>query len=139
MEIVIHRPNVICNHKVKYVVLGAVALLLGLVIYLLFRPNTYISRFILKFLPLDLSEILTMINTPFFKFYMGDYLWAFSLSCWLRFIFNDRSKNALSVAIVAIAGALYEMMQYFGIISGTGDILDCLLYLLAGLTVSRLK
>lgn len=114
------------------------ALLLGLLIYLLFRPNTYISKFLLHFFPLDIPKAFSKMEYAFLKFYLVDYLWAFSLACWLRCVLVEESGK-ICIVIVSLTGILYEIAQFFGIVSGTGDILDCFLYVLAGFTVSALN
>lgn len=134
----INRISVVRNCRIKYVIWGMVTLFLGLLLYLLLRPNTYISRFALRFLPFDLPVLFSMIQNPILKFYLADYLWAFSLSCWLRCIFINEQKKVFSITIVTVTGTLYELAQCSGIVSGTGDVIDCLLYLLAAWTVNRL-
>ncbi|MBQ7960070.1 MAG: hypothetical protein IJ285_02520 [Clostridia bacterium] len=135
----ISSPKETRNQNVKYFLLGLASLLLGLLLYLLFRPRTHISVFVLRLLPFDIPKAFSTADIPFFTFYLADYLWAFSLSCWLRCIFIDKSQNLLRLAIVSLAGTTYEILQYLDIISGTGDAWDCLLYLLAGCTVNILS
>ena len=134
------RIKPVYRQKVKYFILGFLALSLGLLIYLLLRPNTHISRFLLSFFSLDIPNVYGVIDYPFFKFYLVDYLWAFGFSCWLCCIFIEQRNGALcSMLIVSIIGITYELMQFFDVILGTGDVLDCLLYVLAGWTVNTLK
>lgn len=121
-----------------FCILGIVALILGLLIYVLFRENTYISKIVLSILPLNfLKEYFFFLNNKFVKFYFVDYLWAFSFSCWLHIIVKPtRTSSVLCTFIVFFSGLFYELLQYFHVINGTGDIVDILLYLLAGLTVN---
>lgn len=136
---VISRPKTICSRRVQYFILGLAALFWGLLIYLLFRPNTHISRLVSSFFSLDVPKGFHLIDNSFFKFYLADYLWAFSLTCWLRCIFIEEPKKTICIGVVSLTGTLYEIMQLFGVVSGTGDIWDCLLYLLAGCTVNILN
>lgn len=126
--------------EVKYFILGFLALFLGLLIYLFLRPNTHISRFLLSFFSIDVPNVFSVIDNSFFKFYLVDYLWAFGFSCWLKCIFVEKPNGTLwCMFIVSFVGIAYEVMQYLGVISGTGDVLDCLLYVLAAWTVNTLK
>lgn len=127
------------NKRQKFIILGVTSLLVGLLVYVIFRPNTYVSKL-----------IFSIINTPFeyanisgcrvVRFYIGDYLWAFSLSCWLHAIYLPRgSESVFCTVIVCAVGLGYEVLQFFGAVSGTGDVIDFLMYLLAGLTANILN
>ena len=127
--------------KYIYLILGISSLILGLMIYLLFRENTYISKFILSLVTFDkLKMYLNWLKCDFVCFYLPDYLWAFSLSCWLHIIFEPDKKGSIVCTIVVFAvGAIYEFLQYINIISGTGDFIDVFFYILAGITVNLIK
>lgn len=134
------RIKTLYRRVIKYFILGFLALFFGLLIYLFLRPNTHISRFLRTFFSFDAPNVFGVLNYSFFKFYLVDYLWAFGFSCWLRPIFIKEPKGTLwCILIVSFIGVVYEMMQFLNIVSGTGDVLDCLLYVLAGWTVNRLK
>ena len=121
-----------------YVVIGLLSLLCGLIIYLFFRPNTYISQIIFKIISVkQINLVQNWVGIGLFKFYFADFLWAFSLSCFLYAIYLPNSKNAMLCSmIVLLVGLFYELMQHFKVISGTGDIVDVLFYLLAAVAVN---
>lgn len=121
--------------RIKYFIFGLSALLVGTVIYWLFRPSTHISKLLSVLIPFKISPLGEFVGSSFLKFYFVDYLWAFSFSCWLRCIFHDKHKNFM---IVSITGALFELMQTLGMVQGTGDVCDCLLYILAVISVNML-
>ena len=136
----INKTGTLFRQRLKYFLLGLASIVLGLLIYLIFRPNTYVSVLVKMFLRIDIPAELSNYNVPFLKYYFADYLWAFAFSCWLRCIpFNVRKRDAVCFLVVGVTGILYEIMQFFGVVSGTGDIYDCLLYLLAGWTVNILN
>lgn len=135
----IRRCDNISIQRVKYFILAAVVLFAGLLIYLIYRPNSYISKLVLRLIPLYIPKNPPLAGRRFLRFYIADYLWAFGLSCCLRCILTDKSQKKLCFAITSFMGIIYEFMQCFDIIPGTGDICDCVLYLLAGLTVSILN
>lgn len=112
---------------------------IGAIIYALFREDTYISKIILKFV--DLSKWKHMFNyvdSNFTKYYLPDYLWAFSLSCGICIILNPINKQQLFSCTFSsfLIGTIYELLQASNIITGTGDIIDIALYFLAALTIN---
>lgn len=85
----------------------------------------------------EVRNQLSWLDCGFLKYYLPDYLWGVALACGLHAIFNPKAKESLiCTVVVVLLGALYEVLQWFGIISGTGDIVDVVLYALAGATVN---
>ena len=119
-------------------VIGIFSLILGMLIYLLFRENTIITTQISYIM--DLKPIRNMFSwaeSNFLKFYFVDFLWALSLSCWLHIIFKPKINVSLICSLVVITlGTTFELLQFFYVINGTGDILDVICYILAALTVN---
>ena len=117
-----------------YVLCGITTLICGLFVYLIFRPNTYVTKFIFGIIPL---EPAMTVKPEWLKYYAGDFLWAFSLSCFIYAIYLPNIKRGLGCSgIVAFVGLSYELMQYFKVVPGTGDIVDVLFYLLAAIAVN---
>lgn len=113
----------------KLHILSVVSLLAGGFLYLATRPDAHISVFIDKIIPLE--EIQTnflVLKTNVIKYYVPDFLWAFSFTCALLTI-NQNIK--LVVSLASLSGMLWEGMQFTGIISGTGDAIDIIMYLTA--------
>ena len=125
----------------KFLAVGSIAIFTGGLIYLLFRPNVYAVRWVPenKYLLL-LRESLRWMGTPFVKYYLADYLWAVALSCGLHLIFSPKVKGScICTTIVLLYGLTFELSQYCGFISGTGDLWDVLMYILAGISVNILN
>ena len=62
------------------------------------------------------------------------------MSCGLHVIFQPEiCVSALCTVAVVIYGGVYELLQYLGVIGGTGDLWDVLMYILAGITVNILN
>lgn len=117
-----------------YILLGIVALICGLIVYIIFRPNTHIAKLVFKIIQI---ELVAPEEAWWFKFYVADFLWAFSLSCFIYAIYLPNAKNAfICSGVVVITGLIYELMQFCEIIPGTGDIVDFLFYLLAATAVN---
>lgn len=122
-------------------VIGIFSLILGFLIYLLFRENTIITTqisYIINLVPF--RNMFTWAESDFLKYYLVDFLWALSLSCGLHIIFEPKIKVSLICSLVVIAlGTAFELLQFFNIINGTGDILDAVSYILAALTVNTIN
>lgn len=111
------------------------ALLFGLVIYILFRPKSYITKFINVIISIEPIVIdCNNAAVSFLSFYFADFLWCYSLSFGLCAIFNPSCRGVLRCCVIAFAcGVLWEFGQKIDLFGGTADILDVLMYLLAAL------
>lgn len=120
-----------------YVLFCILSLGFGGLIYVLFRPNAIVSEIVTSLFPFfeSLSKTVQDFNCIFIKYYFPDYLWAFSLICGLNAIFNSSKKIHTNALVVLLLGFLWETGQIFDIFSGTGDIIDILMYLAAVVTV----
>lgn len=100
------------------------AMALGAAIYIVFRSGTYIHAVA----PPDLSGALADIVFPldgFVRYLLCDLLWALALCSSLSVLLTDRAAAAVTLCF----GCGWELAQAAGVIAGTGDPLDCLMYL----------
>ncbi len=120
-----------------YIFLCVAALGVGALIYILLRPDTHVSAFARNMLPIleTYSEQLRTFNFPFIKYYLPDLLWAFSLLCGLNAIFDDYKRVFINSAVVVVIGIVWEALQFFGVVSGTGDITDIFMYMAGALLI----
>lgn len=102
-------------------------LLTGLIIYLCVGS----SETILYKLYEDIigASLLTQIRSPiaipsFIKFHLADGLWAFALTSTLCTMLFKELTSAVLLSISIIAVSVYELLQFFGFIRGTWDIMD---------------
>ena len=117
---------------------GVTSLILGTLIYILYRPNTFLSDCFRSF-PLP-RKAFSFFDAVWVKYYFVDYLWAFSLCCGLHTIFRPRAKGSLFVSVVSILyGGGLELLQSISILAGTGDYWDVLMFILAALTVNMIN
>lgn len=125
------------NKRRFYAFLSVASLSLGGVIYILFRPATYIAKAFIKVFPFvsKISGVLSLSNCTFLKYYFPDYLWAFSLFCCFNAVGKSTKTMKYRACAVFLMGALWEMLQYSHIISGTGDLIDVFMYITAVLSV----
>lgn len=121
------------SKRKKNILFGLVALIAGCLLYILFRTNTYIGGM------LDGMEDIATIRrmcvfevSDLYKFYLPDFLWGFSLGCGLIAIYNPRVKGIIVCASFSfLCGCMWELLQYLGVLNGTGDVHDIIMYLLA--------
>lgn len=124
------------SRRVVNYLAGFLSLLLGFVLYLLFRENTYVSE-LFAWLPFieNVRQMTGGMECDFLRFYFPDYLWGLSLGCFLQGVFDGSGKGAQMCALAAFScGVVWEIMQWIGIVKGTADMLDVLMYFLAGVT-----
>jgi len=74
---------------------ATVSLLIGLFVYLMYGPKTHISKLVYRFISLPQVEDQNTIAAKLLRFYLADYLWAFSMSCWLHIIFLPGVKQSV--------------------------------------------
>lgn len=117
--------------RTKNALSSLTALALGGSLYILFRSGSYIGNAASAFgLVACLREYLRPLSCEFLRFYLPDMLWALSLACGLVTIWGQRPLCCAGLAFAL--GCLWELMQAVGIVNGTGDLLDVMMYLLGG-------
>lgn len=105
------------------------ALALGGCCYVFFRGNSHIAILVRRIVEL---ESVSWKGFQILSWYLPDFLWGFALACGLVVIYGcERSLGCATVAFVC--GCLWELMQFANVVSGTGDVLDVLMYLAGGL------
>ena len=113
---------------------AAMALLVGGGVYLILREGTVMHDVLafLSFSPSALSQ-KAFWGGDFCRYYLPDALWAYSLQFALcGGMFPQKCGTAVMVAVTTVCGAGFEMLQQYGILRGTADIVDVLLYFCGG-------
>lgn len=116
--------------------ISAISLTFGLMIYLVLRKDTYFHGWLPQaFCDLIYSDVERNFVTDFLKYYLPDFLWAFSFSSALTAVTMPlRNKRLFFISLVVFTvGAAYETLQYFEIVDGTFDLFDILMYAVAAL------
>ena len=102
-------------------------MVVGLIVYLILKPSAYVSELIIDILGLRQLNIQTSDNwfLSIIRNYLCDFLWAFSLTAAISLLYYDnRFRSVISVLICLIVGIIIELLQLWGVISGTFDIVD---------------
>lgn len=132
---IINLGDAFMSKRACFFLMSLLFLGFGAMIYILFRPNTHIAVICDSIIDLDLfRQSVSIFGCNFLKFYLPDLLWGLSLSLGMYAIFlpNLKQKIVLSV-IVLLCGVVWEILQWTGIIGGTGDIIDIIMYLSASI------
>ena len=75
------------------------------------------------------------IFIDFLKYYFTDFLWGMSLTFALNAVAYSHKKKSIIIKsiITFFVGLLFELAQLFGVINGTFDIADIIMYALAAI------
>lgn len=120
------------SKRVLTLILGCLSLCFGLILYLLFRENTYITKAIEYILPLaNIRPYTATWANAFTQYYLPDFLWSFSLSSLsTAFCAHSQKETILFCFLGAFCGIFWEFSQWVGLFNGTGDCLDIIMYFL---------
>ena len=131
------KENSLMSNRLFFAVLSVSSLLLGGILYLLFRENTYISALLKDYTILEeIRDCLGFIENDFIKYYFPDFLWSFSLAFGLLTIFDSGFKGIVICSEVSfVCGLFWEILQFLNVVSGTGDLFDIAMYLTAAVCV----
>ena len=119
--------------RIKNILLSIASLVLGAGLYALFRPTTFVSAFMGRISWVaELQTVLQFVPADFLRYYLPDMLWAFSLCCCLQAIFlPDQLGTVICGVTAASFGVVWELLQVIGVVQGTGDGVDVVMYFLA--------
>ena len=105
-------------------------LLLGFLIYMIFRPNTLIYNNFFSF-PVKYYIQTNTLITDFLIYSLPNGLWSLSYSQIIFHIFKDfRIKTILLSSLMIFLGIFIEVLQFQGFIAGYFDIIDIFTYII---------
>ena len=116
-----------------YVLNILVSLVLGLTVYVCWRPDTYVSQVVYNILGItsNIGSFIYLLPDWIISFcrnFLADMLWAYALTFTICYIWWDFRKSMLSVFVITTAFEVgIEFFQKMGIMSGTFDWLDIIL------------
>ena len=123
------------SKRAANLVLAAASLMLGGLLYVLFRPTTILAVLCGQIpIVLQIQMLFARHKCPVLSYYFVDFLWGLSLSSGLQAIHTPRKKGIIGFALLAFGwGCLWEVLQWLRVVSGTGDFFDVFMYFLAAL------
>lgn len=126
------------SNRLFYALMCIISLLVGGLLYLVLRENTYISLLFKDSVILEtIRNSVKEVKNDFLSFYFPDFLWSFSLCFGLMAVFDPKLIGVIMCCTVSFAcGLFWEILQLYEVISGTGDWLDILMYLTVFLAVA---
>jgi len=110
------------NNKLGSILFITITLSIGVSTYILFRPPLYWFPKIDNWNTaiINISWLPSLLSS-FILYHLSDVMWALALTETLYIIKNNL---LFAVLITFVLTLLFEVMQYFMIVRGTGDILD---------------
>ena len=116
-------------YVLRVIVPIALPLLIGLMIYAIFRPNSFIAGECYLFIP-KIFNSTQILKYEYVSYYIPDFMWAFSICSSLIIIWR-RSVKQVNLLIAAFSiSCTFEFLQYFGFIKGYFDYYDLIMYLM---------
>lgn len=117
---------ILTDMKKHFFTIGNVVIpvLVGTAFYYLFCPETLFVRRIDAILPITFHFSLDMGNKALrmLRFYLMDFLWAYSLTAMVCFCLKENIK--ISITILLAFELLLEALQLHPVIKGTFDLWD---------------
>ena len=116
--------------------LGAILILIGGILYLLFRPHTLLLFRVVEMLGFDpivhsWRQHTLLWNWPEWAVYcLPDGLWSSGYVLIVEGLFLPHPYKWLVAGIIPVVGAATELLQWAGIMPGTFDVVDIVCYLL---------
>lgn len=137
--------NIINKIRLVYIFFSFISLLIGVLIYIFLRQETYIhslfSEEFLKKIYICNNDVSDLPIIEFLKYYLVDFLWCLALNFSLLAVTDFRKRLSFLVVLVltSIFGLIYELAQLFSIVSGTFDFIDVVMYILASLCATMIN
>ena len=121
--------------RTSNLMISVTALSLGGMIYIFFREKTIIATFFADWHGINgIQRLFSKYKADFIRYYFVDFLWGFSLSTGIIALNDPSRKGLLFCAFLAfICGSLWEVLQHFRVVTGTADLWDVFMYLLASI------
>ncbi len=114
------------RNNLYYVLNILIPLIIGSFIYVFYSPDTYFVRVLNVFI-----DTKQNVFTKILRNYFCDFCWAYSLAFVLSYIYKESLSIKISIIAPISVGTALELLQLFGIISGTFDLLDIFAELVA--------
>lgn len=123
------------KHRVVLLSISFISLTFGLLIYVLGRSETYIHDYLSVVLNIKFPIATNIFSSVFIKYYLVDFLWAFSLSFSLLSVsFKINTKSIILISTISsLCGIAFEFFQLINVLNGTFDFLDMVMYATASI------
>lgn len=110
--------------KIIYFFNAFAPLAVGLIIYLKMKQSSYISQFVLQYIEVIEYVPKTILGVTA-RNWGCDFFWAYSLNSVLFYFLRPfKHKAFIAFGLTALLGVILELLQLYGALSGTFDVLD---------------
>lgn len=113
----------------KYCLLSIVFLVLGISLYFMFNRNALVVRNVCSVLNIEVENQIRFVGSDLISSFGADFLWSMSFTFMIQCILELKNKKIWFLIFSSILGCLYEFLQYLGLVYGTADILDVVIYI----------
>ena len=114
--------------RIILIVISIVMMFMGAIIYLFFNHTAYFVGVIDPFIPpIPLMNQDGMAGIIIRNF-GADFLWSAAFTLTLQAILYLKRNKIRFLLLSSMLGGLYELMQFLGVINGTADIADLIIY-----------
>lgn len=123
---------------VLYALHALTALFLGLVYYLIRRPDILVSRLVFRLTGLQIPQAWSLYTHPLLRItdsHLADFLWAYALTFSIGAVYYGRRNWHVGLITCLVSDCFMEMTQGFHLLSGTFDWMDILVQVGATLLV----
>lgn len=121
------------NKRIILATISVSSLILGTLLYLFLNKEAYVSKLILTIVSVKDINYKSNIVLKILKNYGADFLWSVSFAFVVQMILWLRKRRVILLIFCSLLGIVYELMQCSGVISGTADIVDVIVYILGSL------
>ena len=128
----------VINKRVLYILHALAALFLGLMYYLIRRPEILVCRIIFHLTKLQFPQAWDLFPHPLLRItdgHLADFLWAYALTFSVGAVYYGKNNWRVGLVMCLAADCIMELMQGFRLLSGTFDWMDILVQISATLLV----
>ena len=135
---IIEKKVIGMKKRLFWLIISAAALFAGALLYGLCRPDTYIGSFLGAIVSLRISADVPLYG--FLSWYFPDYLWMLSLTSALFAVYLPKGKGMMLLGGVSCAwGILWEVGQQLKVVTGTADLWDVCMYIMAVISAAMIN
>ena len=118
------------HRTIRNMLWSIAALMCGLMLYILLRPDSYLGKLFSAVNQISaLQNAAKIFEVNVLRYYLPDMLWALALGCSLQAVIAPKGTAVLICGGTSLLwGAIWELLQWSGLVGGTGDWVDVLMY-----------
>ena len=116
--------------KILLALISFLLLLVGLLLYMVFNRDTYVSSFIVMRIPFSINYHPTGVISDILRGYGADFLWTSALTIAVQAILYLKKSTIWLLLFCSSLGVLFELLQFLKVTNGTADVIDVIIYVM---------